>query len=191
MITAFFYTLNPRCDLGLDVKDQISLLHHILLIVKTKGLQGIVGRNTIVLSKKKKKRYVEVPLTLKLALQHAYAKLAVKCRKSSIYCHIWISQIHYYKFDISFFFFLVISLSYSRSRISTFQPNFSPRSRTDFDYKKIVESIDDATPSYTSQPVHQFSYNLKSGRNLGEKLIWNVELRVRGCEREKREIWNL
>lgn len=106
MITAFFYTLNPRCDLGLDVKDQISLLHHILLIVKTKGLQGIVVRNTIVLLKKKK-RYV-VPLILKLALQYAYAQLAVKCRKSSIYCHIWISQIHYYKFDISFFFFLVI-----------------------------------------------------------------------------------
>lgn len=108
MITAFFYTLNPRCDLGLDVKDQISLLHHILLIVKTKGLQGIVVRNTIVLSKKK--RYVEVPLILKLALQYAYAQLAVKCRKSSIYCHIWIFQIHYYKFDISFFSFSLLFL---------------------------------------------------------------------------------
>lgn len=114
-------------------------------------------------------------------MQYAYAELAIKCRKSSI----WISQIHYYKFDISLFFFLVISLSYSRSRISTFRPNFSPRSRTDLDDKKIVESIDDATPSHTSQPVHQFSYNLKSGRNLREKLIWNVEMRVRGCEREK------
>lgn len=183
MITAFFYTLNPRCDLDLDVKDQISLLHHILLIVRTKGLQGIVVRNSIVLlkKKKKKKRYVEVPLILKLALQYAYAQLAVKCRKSSIYCHTWISQIHYYKFDISFFFFLVISPSYSRSRISTFRSNFFSRSRTDFDDKKIVESIDDAAPSHTSQPIHQFSYHLKSGRNLGEKLIWNVEMRVQCC----------
>lgn len=106
MITAFFYTLNPRCDLGLDVKDlfvaSYSTHREDERSPRNRGSQHDTQFS------RKKKRYVEVPLILKLALQYAYAQLAVKCRKSSIYCHIWISQIHYYKFDISFFFFLVI-----------------------------------------------------------------------------------